>query len=1344
MKLMRLMRKCKGSISIFLCLILLPMVTYATLIIDASRLQSARVAVSTAGDLTMNAALSEYEQVLEDMYGIFAVAQTEGELKDSLMAYYQQTIESSLIGSEAEDEYAKMLSEEIVDMVFSEEGFDYDNFLQMKLEDFSYEPVPGTELANPAMLKRQIIDYMKYKGPLSVVSTLMPKLDFLKDSSKQTEVLTKKVEYTEQLNSLNDPCSKAYNAIVGSIVDNERKADGYNSYAGNYNNLLKDFKTSVTAAIEEAQENFKYMSECDILRNNCFLLTAPITFEGLWAESGGQDEIDKIYDPNTKLYEMDKKELYDLLVSVSSAYSEIIALDTEKSGGLFSDNIDEVSIYETQPGNAGKLDSAFTVGIRRREGNLYPSIATIGEYGSWIAILDAPEKENSISLFERRFDFQQGFAGHDLELQKFVKWYQKLQKFRTIYDDVFEEYEMRCRLEAEKKTGSADSDLIDIELESDENYVARLNSKKMIDTISEEIKLTYYDEFADFLKKLNDCDIYNTGGRLFCDAATELLFRYRDALYSAEVKLETLNEALDTIKKTLGEIDKTKESWQKSIDSLSSKSSTRSSMQSDFDTTTESFDEEDVTALQEAANARISQIKALIEQLETVKYLDATVILGFGHINYMDSPYYEQYVLSNKSDPANTAAAAASHADEMIANYFTQQVMPGSFVALDLIDGQKPNGEYDDSERFFLTLKSICEPEQGKELSEEDKECYENAMEYAKVDDKDGRPVQKGDDDASGSSGGSGQQGTVSVDIGGVLQEIQDYMKDPYNDKDKDDGGSKDKSDDDDKEENYSVSAPDIKDDGKVEGQPSNSLKNATSLLSKLSDIGRTVRDNVYLEEYFTEMFTCQTDAKLKPGELILLSGYTNDDPDEAYRVVNTNTDWYGNEVEYILWGDATLKNNRVKTEALIYTIRFALNAVYAFTASDIQAFAFEAASAIAGWTVVGVPIVQACITIALALAESALDLQALKDGKDVPIYKSTTTFQCSPTQALKTLVSGAVEKAAEAVSNELDKKLDEIADKAYKTIGDAMGDITNYVNNFIDEQADGVKTAIKQQFVAPVINSITPLLSEVQNASSNADKLISDTVDTTFATIESNINSINDGTTKELIQQFYERFKSEIKSELTDKIHDYLSKVSDQASTDSLNAAISGVIDSKIDDFSGDIQHKMEEYKDNIMEKVKAAGDKPIGDLKSFMHERINDFAGDLSGKINDSFSGIDSKQLDTTSASQSFTLNYKEYCKIFVLISIGRNETAMLQRAGALMQVNVQNAVHDANPDFKLTSANTMVSVSADVKLGTLMPWAVSDEENDAAADSGLSLDFSDLGDNSISIHYNGMFGY
>ena len=106
------MRKNRGSISIFLCLILLPMVTYSAMIVDASRMQSCRTQLQGAGDLTMNAALSEYEQILEDMYGLFAVSENSDELKKSLENYFYETISGQLNSTQGDTEYTKKLAQE--------------------------------------------------------------------------------------------------------------------------------------------------------------------------------------------------------------------------------------------------------------------------------------------------------------------------------------------------------------------------------------------------------------------------------------------------------------------------------------------------------------------------------------------------------------------------------------------------------------------------------------------------------------------------------------------------------------------------------------------------------------------------------------------------------------------------------------------------------------------------------------------------------------------------------------------------------------------------------------------------------------------------------------------------------------------------------------------------------------------------------------------------------------------------------------------------------------------------------------------------------------------------------
>ena len=100
-----------------------------------------------------------------------------------------------------------------------------------------------------------------------------------------------------------------------------------------------------------------------------------------------------------------------------------------------------------------------------------------------------------------------------------------------------------------------------------------------------------------------------------------------------------------------------------------------------------------------------------------------------------------------------------------------------------------------------------------------------------------------------------------------------------------------------------------------------------------------------------------------------------------------TDNAFYRSEVEYVLFGDDSVAANLNYAKSLIFGIRFALNSVYAFTNIVLRNYTLATATAIAGWTGFGVPIVQTVLTIALAMGESVLDIQELCSGKEVVLY---------------------------------------------------------------------------------------------------------------------------------------------------------------------------------------------------------------------------------------------------------------------------------------------------------------------------------------------------------------------
>lgn len=85
----------KGAISIFLVIVLVPMLVCSSIFVDMSRINLAKAVAESSGELTLNTALTNYDAVLKDMYGLFATSQDTDELFENLENYYRQCIEAA-------------------------------------------------------------------------------------------------------------------------------------------------------------------------------------------------------------------------------------------------------------------------------------------------------------------------------------------------------------------------------------------------------------------------------------------------------------------------------------------------------------------------------------------------------------------------------------------------------------------------------------------------------------------------------------------------------------------------------------------------------------------------------------------------------------------------------------------------------------------------------------------------------------------------------------------------------------------------------------------------------------------------------------------------------------------------------------------------------------------------------------------------------------------------------------------------------------------------------------------------------------------------------------------------
>ena len=205
------MKKTKGAVSIFLVLILVPMMTVSSLFVDASKVDLAKGVIESAGDLTLNSALTNYDSVLKDMYGLFATAQDTEELYGSLEEYYKTCITSSGVSNEDAGSYTDRIMSQLG---LLSDGSETSDIMNMQLTDFSVQKRTDTTLANAAVLEKQIVDFMKYRAPINTGLSFISSLQSFTTLSKQTELVDKRNNYYTEQKNVMDTLKDAWGYIA--------------------------------------------------------------------------------------------------------------------------------------------------------------------------------------------------------------------------------------------------------------------------------------------------------------------------------------------------------------------------------------------------------------------------------------------------------------------------------------------------------------------------------------------------------------------------------------------------------------------------------------------------------------------------------------------------------------------------------------------------------------------------------------------------------------------------------------------------------------------------------------------------------------------------------------------------------------------------------------------------------------------------------------------------------------------------------------------------------------------------------------------------------------------------
>ncbi|MDR1635418.1 MAG: DUF5702 domain-containing protein [Bifidobacteriaceae bacterium] len=244
----------RGSITVFVTMILAPAIAIAGLLVDGSRVQLAKAQAAAAGDLALNAALANYDAVLQDVYGLFAVSQAADDpgqaLTDNLYAYFHSTLTKTGLDSVE-------LSLGLEEMLNGGEEDVATSMLRMEVlkEEFQALGVAGSQLAQPKILQHQIVEFEKYRAPAEAIVALINQFTGIKKQMEgmqaENEVVQKQVEVNEAVEDANDAAKKVW-LELGTW--------GTDRTGGNWGGYMKQLNDGRQSPVFTTEAGRSYMS----------------------------------------------------------------------------------------------------------------------------------------------------------------------------------------------------------------------------------------------------------------------------------------------------------------------------------------------------------------------------------------------------------------------------------------------------------------------------------------------------------------------------------------------------------------------------------------------------------------------------------------------------------------------------------------------------------------------------------------------------------------------------------------------------------------------------------------------------------------------------------------------------------------------------------------------------------------------------------------------------------------------------------------------------------------------------------------------------------------------------
>ncbi|SHK19519.1 hypothetical protein SAMN02745163_03401 [Clostridium cavendishii DSM 21758] len=225
------MYKKNGSITVFLSLIIVIVVSLIGGLVDGARMRTADAQVNRAVQNGLESALASYNKPLKQRYELFAYDKGDGNLGEEV----KNIAMMNLVPDKSSGDYTDLYNYNIDSLNLGFSG----------------------PLQQNKVLEDQILQAMKYRAPINILEGIIEKLDIFKGMGKYKKTLEEKEELDKEMKSIDKELDKIAND--GKEVDDLIKSVKADKNIDNTQNLddSKDKMKKLKTKIENFEKKLK-------------------------------------------------------------------------------------------------------------------------------------------------------------------------------------------------------------------------------------------------------------------------------------------------------------------------------------------------------------------------------------------------------------------------------------------------------------------------------------------------------------------------------------------------------------------------------------------------------------------------------------------------------------------------------------------------------------------------------------------------------------------------------------------------------------------------------------------------------------------------------------------------------------------------------------------------------------------------------------------------------------------------------------------------------------------------------------------------------------------------------